>query len=63
MRMGHAMISPRPGFLTSPQRQAIADFDGHIQFANSDLSGISIFEEAQYRGVRAADRILERLSA
>jgi len=61
MRMGHAMISPNVGFLTSPQRQAIADLDGPIQFANSDLSGISIFEEAQYRGVRAADRVLKRL--
>ena len=61
MRMGHAMISPRAGFLTSPQRQAIADLDGPIQFANSDLSGISIFEEAQFRGVRAAERLLDRL--
>ena len=27
---------------------------GNIFFANSDLSGFSIFEEAQYRGVEAA---------
>ena len=31
-------------------------------FRGSDLSGISIFEEAQFRGVRAADRALERVS-
>ena len=62
MRMGHAMISPRTGFLTSPQRQAIANLEGPIQFANSDLSGISIFEEAQYRGVQAAERVLGQLS-
>jgi hypothetical protein len=31
-------------------------------FANSDVSGFSIFEEAQYRGVQAADRALHSLS-
>jgi hypothetical protein len=29
-----------------------------VYYANSDLSGFSIFEEAQYRGVAAADRVL-----
>ncbi len=33
---------------------------GNLLFANSDLSGFSIFEEAQYRGVKAADRALQR---
>jgi len=32
-----------------------------LVFANSDLSGFSIFEEAQFRGVEAADKILNRL--
>ena len=32
---------------------------GKVFYANSDLSGFSIFEEAQYRGVRAADRVLK----
>jgi hypothetical protein len=31
---------------------------GNIFFANSDLSGFSIFEEAQYRGVEAAKSAL-----
>ncbi len=35
--------------------------DGAILYANSDLSGFSIFEEAQYRGVTAADRALKDL--
>ena len=61
MRLGHGMIRPVPGFLTSEERMRLADWDGPVQFANSDLSGISIFEEAQYRGVRAADRVLARL--
>jgi hypothetical protein len=32
---------------------------GNIFFANSDLSGFSIFEEAQYRGVDAARRAID----
>jgi len=32
-----------------------------ILFANSDLSGFSIFEEAQYRGIVSADRALRFL--
>ena len=61
MRMGHGMIRPTPGFITSDARQRLADLDGPVQLANSDISGVSIFEEAQYRGVRAADRALTRL--
>jgi glycine/D-amino acid oxidase-like deaminating enzyme len=57
MRLGHAMIRPTPGFLA--RRPPIVK---QIYFANSDLSGISIFEEAQYRGVTAADRALKALS-
>ena len=47
----------RPACRTSTVRQRLADCREPIQFANSDLSGISIFEEAQYRGVRAAERV------
>ena len=61
MRLGHAMIRPAPGFISSHARARLATMEGPVQFANSDLSGISIFEEAQYRGVRAAERVLSRL--
>ena len=61
MRYGHAMIRPTPGLISSAERQAIEDFPGAVQFGASDLSGVSIFEEAQYRGVRAAERCLRRL--
>lgn len=61
MRIGHAMIRPTPGFMTSPLRKQLTEFEGPLQFANSDVSGISIFEEAQYCGVRAAERVLEHL--
>lgn len=61
MRLGHGMIRPAPGFMSSPARQRLATLEGSVQFANSDLSGVSIFEEAQYRGVRAAERVLAGL--
>ncbi len=60
MRLGHAMVRPTPGFLFSEERKRLASHRaGNIWFANSDLSGISIFEEAQYRGVRAAEAALK----
>ncbi len=58
MRMGHAMVRPVPGFQFGEERQRWLKPLGPIHFANSDLSGISIFEEAQYRGVEAARAIL-----
>lgn len=61
MRFGHAMARPRPGAIFSEERRNLARLDDHLLFANSDLSGFSIFEEAQYRGVRAADKALHRL--
>ncbi len=60
-RMGHAMVRPVVGSLESEQRRHIAAMDGSLLFANSDLSGFSIIEEAQYRGITAADRALRRL--
>ena len=59
MRMGHAMVRPTPGFIFSEDRKRWLNPQGRIYFANSDLSGFSIFEEAQYRGVRAAERALK----
>lgn len=59
MRWGHAMIRPRPGFVWSnARREAAAAFRG-IHFAHTDLSGIALFEEAFYHGIRAADEALE----
>lgn len=56
MRFGHAMARPIPGHLS----RRIRDLEG-LYFAHSDLSGFSIFEEAQYRGVEAAERAIRRL--
>ena len=62
MRLGHAMIRPAPGFLFSEERRRWLAPRNGVFFANSDLSGLSLFEEAQYRGVDAADRALRMLS-
>ena len=60
-RNGHAMVRPTPGFLGSASRKQFLKGIEGIFFANSDLSGISIFEEAQYRGVQAAQQAMGRL--
>jgi hypothetical protein len=62
MRLGHAMARPWPRFMFSPDREHWLRPLGNIYFANSDLSGFSIFEEAQYRGVEAARAALRKLS-
>jgi hypothetical protein len=61
MRLGHAMARPVPGFLGSEARKIFVESKGPVYYANSDLSGFSIFEEAQFRGVAAADRVLHDL--
>ena len=58
MRNGHAMVRPSVGAVFSPERQALKRSADRLIFAHSDVSGLSIFEEAQYRGVTAADRAL-----
>jgi phytoene dehydrogenase-like protein len=60
-RWGHAMVQPRVGFMWGEARKRAACPQGNIYFAHSDLSGFSIFEEAQYRGILAAERILAKL--
>jgi hypothetical protein len=61
MRIGHAMVRPKVGAIFGEARRRLAKPAGNLVFANSDLSGFSIFEEAQYRGVTAADYVLRRI--
>ncbi len=61
MRIGHAMARPKPGAIFAEARRRLAKPAGNLVFANSDLSGFSIFEEAQYRGVIAADYTLRKI--
>lgn len=59
-RWGHAMIRPVPGFIwgTAP---AAAEIRPPFFLAHSDLSGLSLFEEAHYRGVSAAEGAMRHL--
>jgi glycine/D-amino acid oxidase-like deaminating enzyme len=57
-RNGHAMVRPTPGFLSNPERISWQKGRERFFYANADVSGFSIFEEAQYRGVEGARRAL-----
>lgn len=60
---GHGMVVPVPGEITGVDRQRCADpVQDRIHFAHSDLSGISIFEEAFHHGLRAARGVLAQLN-
>ena len=58
VRLGHAMVRPTVGFLGADARRNPEWAPRGIHLAHSDLSGLSLFEEAQYRGVAAADAVL-----
>jgi hypothetical protein len=57
-RIGHAMVRPTVGFLSQAARVTETWSPPGIHLAHSDVSGLSLFEEAQYRGVAAAERVL-----
>ncbi|WP_206377131.1 FAD-dependent oxidoreductase [Sphingomonas sp. G-3-2-10] len=57
-RWGHAMIRPTPGFLDRADAPPPA---APLYLAHSDLSGLSLFEEAHYHGVRAAEAAMAQL--
>ncbi|MEM7036050.1 MAG: NAD(P)-binding protein [Bacteroidota bacterium] len=54
---GHGMIRPVPGMLWGTERANARKPLVNVHFAHSDLSGISIFEEAFYQGKRAAGEV------
>lgn len=58
-RWGHAMVRPEPGYIWSRARR-FADAPP-LYLAHADLSGMSLFEEAQYQGVRAAEAVMNQL--
>ena len=60
-RWGHAMVRPVPGFMWGKARARLAAPLGRIHLAHSDLSGMSLFEEAAYRGATAAETVLRAL--
>jgi hypothetical protein len=56
---GHAMIRPTTGFIWGPQRREALRQHPPIFTAHSDMSGMSIFEEACTHGVTAAENVLK----
>lgn len=54
---GHGMTLPSPGFLQGLGTPPCSGLPNHVHFAHSDLSGISVFDEAYIQGVHAADDI------
>ena len=54
---GHGMIRPTPGFIWGARRAALAQHPP-VFTAHSDMSGISVFEEAYARGVDVASQVL-----
>lgn len=59
---GHGMVSPKVGYIWGDRLKLPGQF-GAISFAHSDMSGISNFEEAQYRGIMAADEIIRNTAS
>lgn len=60
---GHGMIRPKPGFIWGEGRKQLLLNEPPVYYAHSDMSGISIFEEAYIRGVHAADEVLKNIRA
>jgi phytoene dehydrogenase-like protein len=61
MKLGHAMVRPRPGFVWSRARRTASAPTGLVHFAGADLSGVALCEEAVHHGVRAAEEALRGL--
>lgn len=59
-RWGHAMIRPTPGFVWGAA-PAAARTRPPLFLAHSDLSGLSLFEEAHYQGMRAAEAAMSHI--
>jgi NAD(P)-binding Rossmann-like domain len=59
---GHAMVRPEPGFVWSVAPAARATAKPPLFLAHSDMSGLSLFEEAHYRGVDAAEGAMRMLN-
>ncbi len=58
---GHGMISPAVDYIWGNQRAAARQPLGNqIYFAHTDLSGVSVFEEAFHQGIRAAKQVLQQ---
>lgn len=55
---GHGTVRPVPGLHSGPALARLAEPTGRVHRAHTDLSGLSLFEEALWHGVRAAEEVL-----
>lgn len=55
MVWGHAMPRPEPGFLGEAPFEVPVALGERVVWGHVDQSGLALFEEAQHRGVRAAE--------
>jgi hypothetical protein len=62
---GHGMVAPTPGYVWGAARAAAAKpwLGGKVHLAHTDLSGISLFEEAFHQGQRAARAVMHPTAA
>jgi hypothetical protein len=61
MRLGHAMVRPTPGLRSHPAWRTVREGQSRLFYAHSDGAGLPLFEEAQARGVHAADGAMKAL--
>jgi hypothetical protein len=57
MIWGHGMPRPEPGFLGERPFEVPCELGHNIAWAHVDQSGVALFEEAQARGVQAAEAL------
>jgi len=62
---GHGMVAPTPGYVWGAPRQHASQpaLGGRVHLAHTDLSGVSVFEEAFHQGRRAAHAIAAQLAS
>ncbi|MFT7625905.1 MAG: phytoene dehydrogenase-like protein, partial [Myxococcota bacterium] len=60
-RWGHGTVIPKPGLIHGRELAEARAPMGRVHFAHTDLSGLPLFEEAQYRGVLAAEASMKAL--
>jgi phytoene dehydrogenase-like protein len=62
---GHGMVAPTPGYVWGAARQQAQQphLGDRVHLAHTDLSGVSVFEEAFHQGQRAARAVVQQAAA
>jgi hypothetical protein len=61
MLYGHAMVVPVPGYIWAEDRALRSAPIGRVHLAGADASGLALYEEAVFHGLRAAEEVLDGL--